>query len=200
MHRPFCVCKTVITWDVVIAKALNMTLVHTKNLTLRPCAPDDRYDFIALERDPEVMRHLNGGYSIDQEEPDPNAPFLMPRGTEPYVWTARRSVNQAFVGWFCLWPETETVAEIGYRLRRQEWGQGFASEGSRALINWGFDTCRYDKIFASTMAINQASRRVMEKAGLKYVRTFHPDWPEPIAGSEHGEVIYEVVRADWSIK
>jgi RimJ/RimL family protein N-acetyltransferase len=47
------------------------------------------------------------------------------------------------------------------------------------------------------MAVNLASRRVMEKSGLEYVRTFHQDWPDPIAGTEHGEVEYALTRAAW---
>ena len=114
-----------------------MTILQTTQLTLRPCRPDDRADFIDLERDPLVMRFLNGGHAVDQDQLDPNATFLMPRGAEPYVWTARRSANDAFVGWFCLSPESETVAELGYRLRREDWGQGLASEGASTLMDWG---------------------------------------------------------------
>ncbi|MFD0660153.1 GNAT family N-acetyltransferase [Thermocatellispora tengchongensis] len=47
------------------------------------------------------------------------------------------------------------------------------------------------------MAVNLGSRRVMEKCGLRFVRAFHHDWPEPIPGSEHGEVEYALTRADW---
>lgn len=47
------------------------------------------------------------------------------------------------------------------------------------------------------MAVNTASRRVMEKAGLRYIRTFHQDWPEPIPGDEHGEVEYALTKAEW---
>jgi RimJ/RimL family protein N-acetyltransferase len=119
-----------------------------------------------LELDPEVMRFLNGGHAVDHEQIDLNATFLMPRGTEPYVWTARRTTNGAFVGWFCLCPESETLAELGYRLRRMDWGQGSASEGASALVNWGFRSGGYDKIVATTMTVNHASRRVMEKIGL----------------------------------
>src|SRR4051794_39610105 len=97
-----------------------MAVFQTVRLTLTPCCPGDRADFIDLERDPEVMRFLNGGQAVDPERVDPDAPFLMPRGTEPYVWTARRSADGAFVGWFCLWPENEALAELGYRLRRMD--------------------------------------------------------------------------------
>ena len=47
------------------------------------------------------------------------------------------------------------------------------------------------------MAVNLGSRRVMEKAGLRYVRTFHQEWPERIEGEEHGDVEYALTKADW---
>ena len=173
-----------------------MTVLQTTRLTLLPCRPSDRDDFIALERDPEVMRFLNGGYAVDNEDPDPNSTFLMPRGPEPYVWTARRVSGGAFVGWFCLWPEDESVAELGYRLRRTEWGQGLASEGAAALVDWGFSKGGYDRIVATTMTVNRASRRVMEKLGMRHTRTEHVDWCVPICGSEHGEVWYEMAHPE----
>jgi RimJ/RimL family protein N-acetyltransferase len=174
-----------------------MAVLQTTNLTLSPCCPDDRADFVELERDPEVMRFLNGGHAVDHDRIDHDAPFLMPRGTEPHVWTARRTTGGAFVGWFCLWPESETLAELGYRLRRMDWGQGLASEGASALVDWGFRTVGYDRIVATTMAVNHASRRVMEKIGMSYARTVSFDGPDPVPGSEHGEVWYELPRAKW---
>ena len=175
-----------------------MAVLQTMTLTLSPCSRSDRADFMDLERDPEVMRFLNGGHAVDHAKSYPDATFLMPRGTEPYVWTGRRTTNGAFVGWFCLWPESEKVAELGYRLRRMDWGQGLASEGASALVNWGFSSAAYDRIFASTMAVNHASRRVMEKIGLTYSRTVHEDWPDHFPGREHGEVVYEVMRSVWN--
>ncbi|MBV1722321.1 MAG: GNAT family N-acetyltransferase [Hoeflea sp.] len=174
-----------------------MAVLKTNRMTLSPCCPADREDFIALERDPEVMRFLSGGRIAENEESDPDADFLKPRGTEPHVWTARRTHTGGFVGWFCLWPEGDGSAELGYRLRRQEWGQGLASEGAAVLVAWGFESAGYEQIVASTMAVNHASRRVMEKLGLHHARTVHVDWPEPIPGSEHGEAWYEVTRTDW---
>lgn len=166
-------------------------------MTLAPCRPDDAADFIGLECDPEVMRFLNGG-AVDHAATDPEAAaFLMPRGTEPYVWTARRAAGDTFVGWFCLFPEGETLAELGYRLRRSDWGMGLASEGARALVAWGFEHGGYERIVASTMAVNLGSRRVMEKIGMRHVRTDFIDFPDPIPGSEHGDVQYEMTRSEW---
>jgi RimJ/RimL family protein N-acetyltransferase len=47
------------------------------------------------------------------------------------------------------------------------------------------------------MTVNTASRRVMEEAGLKYVRTFYLEWPEEIEGTAEGDVEYAITRADW---
>jgi len=175
-----------------------MTALQTMTLTLSPCCPSDRTDFIGLELDPKVMHFLNGS-AVDHEKIDPKeVTFLMPRGSEPYVWAARRTATNAFVGWFCLFPETETLAEIGFRLRREDWGQGLAAEGASALINWGFSSAGYDKVIACTMAVNHGSRRVMEKIGMKHVRTNFPDFPARIPGAEEGEVWYELLRSEWN--
>ncbi|MDO9417256.1 GNAT family N-acetyltransferase [Pararhizobium sp.] len=175
-----------------------MAILQTLRLTLRPCCPDDRADFIRLERDPEVMRFLNGGFAVNREKSGPDAGFLMPRGTEDYVWTARRTGDGAFTGWFCLWPESAVCAELGYRLQREDWGHGLASEGAAALIGWGFGTAGYETIVATTMAVNHGSRRVMEKTGMMHTRTVLPEGPPDFPGCEEGEVWYELTRAEWN--
>jgi RimJ/RimL family protein N-acetyltransferase len=53
------------------------------------------------------------------------------------------------------------------------------------------------RVVAETMAVNLASRRVMEKAGLTLVRSFHQPWPYPIEGDDQGDVEYALNKADW---
>lgn len=53
------------------------------------------------------------------------------------------------------------------------------------------------RVFAETMAVHTASRRVMEKAGLRYLRTFHADWPDKIPGDELGDVEYALTLDEW---
>lgn len=175
-----------------------MTILHTANLMITPCQPDDREDFIGLECDAEVMRFLHGGAVDHDTVRSQDVSFLMPRGTEPYVWTARRKGDFGFVGWFCLCPETPLLVELGYRLKRESWGQGLATEGAAALVDWGFQTAGYDTVFAGTMAVNRGSRRVMEKLGMTHMRTDFPLFDDPIHGSEEGEVRYELQRRDWA--
>ena len=53
------------------------------------------------------------------------------------------------------------------------------------------------RIVATTMAVNRGSRRVMEKAGLTYVGNDHRCWPDPLPGSDLGDVEYEIARDAW---
>ena len=88
--------------------------------------------------------------------------------------------------------------ELGYRLRKSFWGKGYATEGSRALIDKGFAELGVQRVAAFTMVVNVASRRVMEKAGLTpRTRTFHQPWPDYIEGEEEGDVEYALLRSEW---
>ena len=105
-----------------------------------------------------------------------------------------------FLGWFHFRPPEgagPNVAELGYRLRRSAWGKGYATEGSRALIRKGFAELGVRRVVASTMAVSVASRRVMEKSGPRFVRTFHQSWPDRVEGAEHADVEYALDMADW---
>ena len=88
--------------------------------------------------------------------------------------------------------------EIGYRLRRAAWGKGLASEGVHALLAVAFTQLGARRVWAETMAVNARSRQVMERCGMRYVRTFHEHFDDPIPGTEHGEVEYEIRRDDWT--
>ena len=76
------------------------------------------------------------------------------------------------------------MIDLGYRLRRSAWGNGYATEGSRALINKGFTEHGIDRVAAETMTVNLVSRRVMEKCGLTYIRTYFDDEKPAIDGVE----------------
>ncbi|QUQ63271.1 GNAT family N-acetyltransferase [Kutzneria sp. CA-103260] len=148
--------------------------METERLLLRPAEPSDVDDLRALDADPEVMRFLgtDGASSVE----------LIGR-TDYWVGIERASGD--FVGWFGL------ADELGYRIRRDKWGRGYATEGAKALLDKAFAEGR-ERVTAQTMAVNTGSRRVLEKLGLRHVRTFHVDWENPLPGSEHGEVEYEI--------
>lgn len=178
--------------------------LETERLILRRFTEADVDNLFDLDSDPEVMRFLTGG------KPTPRAEIrdeVLPRILRDYerfqsfgTWAADEKSTGVFVGWFEFWPRESSdpgEIELGYRLRRSAWGQGYATEGSRALIRRGFTELGVNRVVAETMAVNAASRRVMEKTGLSLVRTFHEDWTDPIEGAEHGEVEYALKKAEW---
>ncbi len=181
------------------------TLLRTARLHLRQFTRDDLDELVELDADPKVMRFINGGRPTPLEElRDDILPSWLgyyQRGDGWGFWAADDLTNGAFLGWFHLRPrrsDPPDQPELGYRLRRDAWGKGLATEGSRALIDAAFGQLGAIRVHASTMAVNIGSRRVMEKAGMRFVRLFHGEWPERIPGDEHGDVEYAISREEWA--
>jgi RimJ/RimL family protein N-acetyltransferase len=171
--------------------------LETERLVLRRLAPADVASLFSLHNDAEVMRFLDGGKGVSYREVELE---YRERFVKKGYWAAVETATNDFVGWFGFHPgegRGPHEFELGYRLGRAHWGRGYATEGSRALIRKGFIELGVRRVFAETMAINFASRRVMEKSGLEHVRTFHVSWSDPIAGAEHGEVEYALTRPAW---
>jgi RimJ/RimL family protein N-acetyltransferase len=184
-----------------------MVFLTTQRLLLRDFADEDRdvEALFALDDDPEVMRFINGGKPASRASiRDRTLPQLL-RGFPAFgggraVWAAEERASGRFVGWFALRPvepDRADVVDLGYRLRRDAWGVGYATEGARALVDKGFRELGVHRIVADTMTVNTGSRRVLEKAGLTFVRQFHGGWPEVIEGSDQGDVEYALTRAAW---
>jgi RimJ/RimL family protein N-acetyltransferase len=180
------------------------TFLETDRLTLRRFTEDDVDNLFDLNGDPEVVRYLTGGKPTPREQiRDEIIPFhlgVYQRTDQFGTWAAQDRRSGEFLGWFHFRPGPSEGTDLGYRLRRAVWGKGYATEGSRALIRKGFTELGVQRVFAQTMTVNAASRRVLEKSGLVLVRTFDYDGPDPIAGSEHGEVEYELTRLQWETR
>lgn len=179
-------------------------LLETDRLVLRRFTEADVNNLSELDGDPEVTRLLTGGKPTPREAILNETLPLMLRyhgRSEGFgFWAAIEKFTGEFLGWFEFRPPEGSdgdEVELGYRLKRSAWSKGYATEGARALIRKGFIELGVRRVFAQTMAVNMASRRVMEKAGLAHVRTFHENWPEPIEGVEHGEVEYALMKTDW---
>jgi RimJ/RimL family protein N-acetyltransferase len=178
--------------------------LETDRLVLRRFTEADVDNLFDLNDNPDVMRFLNGGKPASR---DVIHHEILPRFLHYYerfvgygFWAAVEKATGEFLGWFHLRPKEGSdldEAELGYRLRVSAWGKGYGTEGSRALIHKGFTELGVRRVVASTMAVNVASRRVMEKAGLTLARTFHQSWPDIIEGSEQGDVEYALSKVDW---
>jgi RimJ/RimL family protein N-acetyltransferase len=165
--------------------------IETERLLLRPITVDDVDLLVDLDSDQEVMRFLTGRPSTRSEVRSSIRDNLGHR------WIALDPAGGDFVGWFGLAPLGDDAFELGYRLARRWWGLGLATEGARAMIDEAFTRRGAMSVSAQTMAVNQRSRSVMERCGMRHVRTFHVEFDDPLPGTEHGEVEYELVLDEW---
>jgi RimJ/RimL family protein N-acetyltransferase len=189
-------------------------VLETERLILRRFTEDDVDNLVALDSDPEVMRYLNGGIATPREVVERE---ILPRFLSYYVrydgfgvWAAVEKSSGEFIGWFSLRPPDEgrrDEMELGYRLRRSAWGQGYATEGARALIRKDFTELGVQRVIANTYEHNVASRRVMEKMGMTLARRYRPTLDGLTIETSNNlsadsvwdgnEVEYALTKADW---
>lgn len=182
-------------------------LLQTPQMVLREFTEADADLLVALDADPMVMRYISNGAATPQQEiTTEHVPAYLAyhrKSPDFGYWVAQSRESNQFIGWFHLRSEPgcpEKEPELGYRLLRSCWGQGLATEGSRALIDHAFVHTPATRVTASTMTVHAASRRVMEKSGLVLVRHFIADWPVHIDGDEQGDVQYAITREEWQAR
>jgi RimJ/RimL family protein N-acetyltransferase len=158
----------------------------------------------ALHGDAAVMRHIDDGLPVPRSVvARETLPAILREYDElPAGLGQFAALAPDFVGWFALKPANSVGldpadVELGYRLLPSVWGRGLATEGARLLVRRAFTELALPRVVATTMAVNVGSRRVLEKAGLRHVDTFFAEWPDPLPGGEHGDVVYAVTRREW---
>ncbi len=181
--------------------------LETPHLLLRRLTADDVDSLVELNGDPRVMQYVPEPVSTTREE---IATEYLPAFLAYYeryagfgFWAAIEKATGQFLGWFHLRPGDDNApnqVELGFRLRASSWGKGYATEGSRALIDVGFTRFDVQRVTAEAMVINTASRRVMEKLGLTLIRTFPLEWPRHVDGAEQGGVEYALTREEWEAR
>lgn len=183
--------------------------LRTERLLLVPLA-DRHLDLeVHLDSDLEVLRYLDARTPTrDEVAATHQRRMAMASKVDGLgFWMAHLSDREdegEFVGLMMLpsahgpdQPDDPTVCDLGYRLVRRYWRQGLASEASRALLRHAFDTVGQSRVIAQTMAANTGSIGVMRAIGMRYVRTYHPQFDDPLPDAHLGEVEYEMTRAMW---
>jgi RimJ/RimL family protein N-acetyltransferase len=185
---------------------MTQPVLHTKRLTLVPLADEHLEWEIELDSDPEVMRYLTGSVQTRAETERAHRRRLAASREVPGLGFWAGFAESDFIGWWILQPPrgpdqpaVAGEADLGYRLSRRHWRRGYASEGARELVRYGFAEVGLRRIFAQTMAVNDASRATMNSAGLTFARTFvsGETFDDPIPGTDLGEVEYEITRTVW---
>lgn len=163
------------------------TDILTERLRLRRWVAADREPFAALNADPLVMEYFPATLSRDESD------VLADRIEEKCqkqgfcFWAVEVSGVVPFAGFIGLSiPSFEThftpCVEIGWRLARAHWNQGYATEGAAAALRYGFGTLQLPEVVAFTAPGNARSRRVMEKIGMRYNPAEDFDHPSIPAG------------------
>ena len=157
-------------------------IYQTERLLLREFVDADADRLFLLDSDPEVRQF------VGLPAPESAEPYLQAiRGRyQNYYertpglgfWALESRSAGEFLGWFHLRPAMDYRfaeacryragdVDLGYRLRREAWGRGYATEMSRHLVDQAFEKRAARRVVACTLAANIASVRVLEKAGLE---------------------------------
>ena len=158
-------------------------LLETERLIIRPLLAGDDEGMFRMDRDPEVHKYLGNRPYKDIEESRENIRFVQQQYADHGIgrWAMLNKITNEFIGWTGFKFMTATVnkhtgfIDFGYRLARDSWGKGYATEGAIAALNYGIENLHYKDIYAMTDVNNGASRRILEKIGFKLIEIFPYD-------------------------
>jgi RimJ/RimL family protein N-acetyltransferase len=144
--------------------------IDTERLELRQLTLDDLDELVSLHADPDVSQfigHVDRSQTIQALEA--NAAQWAERGHGNFAVIHRHSSR--FLGRVALkyWPQFDET-EVGWALRREEWGNGFATEAARAGADWGFDNLPVPYLTAYIRPENTRSIQVAERLGMSRLR------------------------------
>lgn len=163
----------------------------------------DREPFARMNADAEVMKHFPSMLSREQSDQ------LVERIETGFkecgfgLWAAELVATNEFMGFVGLAiPRFEAhftpCVEIGWRLSREFWGNGYAPEAAQVVLKDGFERCGLDEIVSMTTVTNMNSMRVMEKIGMS--RKPADDFEHPSLAEGHvlrPHVLYRLTKSQW---
>lgn len=144
--------------------------LRSERLALTDLREHDFASTYAMDTDEQVMRYIGGAETRPFDE---YRAFITQRlglwlSDRFHMWAMRPHGGEEFLGWVMLKPIRDTPhVEVGYRMPPSSWGKGYATEATRAVLDYGFNTVGLDEITAVTHPDNAASQHVLTKCGLK---------------------------------
>ena len=178
--------------------------LETERLLLREWQDGDREPFAILNADPRVAEHFFT--TLDRGESDALVGRILDHwaGDGHGLWAVERKAEGDFIGFIGLTPPNFVAAftpcvEIGWRLAPEAWGRGYATEGARAALAFGFEQLGLDEIVSFTVPDNLKSRAVMERIGMTRDPAddfLNPNLPEGHRLRQH--VLYRLSRERWA--
>lgn len=170
--------------------------LRTSRLLLRQWQQEDLSPFAQLNADAEAMRYFPEPLSKDESNALATklAAQINERGWG--LWAVEILQTAEFIGFVGLGKNTDTpqgeVIEVGWRLARDHWGKGYATEGAQAALVYAFQMLKVNEVYSLTSVINQRSRAVMGRLGMTDIGSNfeHPKVPQGSPLREH--VLYKI--------
>ena len=178
-------------------------MVESERLILRNWKDSDQPVFAQMNTDPKVMEFLPKSF-WGNDGKEVIARIKNSIETNGYgMWAMERKDTGEFIGFTGLHSPTweahfTPCIEVGWRLASKYWGQGFATEGALASLDYGFNKMNLDEIVSFTVPDNTRSRKVMDRIGMTYDKSGdfnHPTLPENDPLSQH--VLYRLSKKDY---
>lgn len=146
-------------------------MIETARLLLRPFQADDLAAYAAIRAKPEVVRYMPGGeagaLAAEAAAQRVIALFTAP-GEQPLPWAVLERTSSRLIGHLGLrrLADFDGAVELLYLFDSDVWGRGYATEGARAALDYGFTVLKLDRIIGLALAENLASRAVLRKVGM----------------------------------
>lgn len=175
----------------------------TPRLRLRQWQARDLAPYAALNADPEVMRFFPATQSLEQSERSIAlwSAELDERGWSN--WAVERRADGVFIGFVGLGVPRRALpfmpcVELGYRLARPHWHQGYATEAGREALRFAFQDLQLPEVVAFTAKLNLPSQAVMQRLGMVDAQEDfeHPGVPEGSPLRPH--CLYRLSRVRWA--
>ena len=176
-----------------------MTELRTQRLALRQWDQADLEPFAALNSDPEVMRFFPAMLSREQSDALARDISSMIDEHGWGLWAVEVVGGARFIGFVGLnEPRFEAhfipAVEVGWRLAREQWGHGYATEAAKAALDFGFRELGLQEIVAMVAPANSRSRRVTERLGMSRDPADDFDHPRIPQGPLRRHLLYRLAR------
>ncbi|MEK0313858.1 GNAT family N-acetyltransferase [Cohnella sp. 56] len=155
-----------------------MIYLETSRLRLRDWEETDLAPFYRLNADEQVMKYFPKTLSAEETNGFYHSIVAEIKECGFGFYAVEVKESKEFIGFIGFHRATfdtdfTPCIEIGWRLKKEAWGKGYATEGATACLQYGFNTLGFHDIYSFTADINTPSKNVMTKIGMSFIKMFH---------------------------